>query len=212
MSLCGISQSIQKLEDEAKKLKNIVNSQIDDVTNGITAAIDSLESAVSSQIKAFKNNLESLIPGDLIPDESLQQDFIALKSALKTNLQQRNPVAFAALISDIQSKYTGIDVNGYIDSLIEDFENFDPCKDVPNLQIFDGVEIIKGNPITVPTENAAALIDKALNKTEEELSKSIDLASKTDENITSAMNKLQSNLENGLSIPESSKVKRESEL
>ena len=190
MSLCGISKALSNVEAQATNLKNLINSQLENATEGITATIASLEGAVSGQLNTFKSQLQSLIPALPLPDASLQQDFIKIQQALKTNLDKRNPAAFAALIASVQGKYTGIDIDGYLEDMISNISGFDPCKDVPNLEIFDGVQVLKGNPITVPLEDASNLIDAALNKSEESISKAFELSSKADENITKALEKI----------------------
>jgi len=212
MSLCGISKALGDLEAEATNLKNLINDQVNDVTAGITASIESLEGAVAGQLDKFKSGLEDLIPELPLPDESLQQDFIKISTALKTNLNVRSPAAFAALIADVQGKYTGIDVNGYIEDMIADISNFDPCKSIPNIEIVDGVQVLKGNPITVPLEDAANLIETAINKSSESINIALESSSLADENITKALDKLSSNISDSFNIPEKLEIKPISEL
>jgi hypothetical protein len=214
MSLCGISKALGDLEAQATNIKNLISSQLNDATEGIAASIASLEGAVSAQIGAFKSSLEGLIPDIPLPIVSLQQDFIKISTALKTNLAIRSPAAFAALIASVKGKYIDIDIDidGYIEQMTADLTNFDPCKAIPNIQIIDGVTILKGNPITVPLKDATALVDMAINKSSESISKALEQSSKADENITNAMINLSSNVSDSFNIPEKLKIKPISEL
>ena len=212
MSLCGISKALGDLEAQATNIKNLISSQLNDATEGIAASIASLEGAVSAQIGAFKSSLEGLIPDIPLPIISLQQDFIKISTALKTNLAIRSPAAFAALIASVKGKYIDIDIDGYIKQMTADLTNFDPCKAIPNIQIIDGVTILKGNPITVPLKDATALVDMAINKSSESISKALEQSSKADENITNAMINLSSNVSDSFNIPEKLKIKPISEL
>lgn len=186
MATCGSNQLLDDINKAIDEVTTAINDAISDVNEGIAAAIDEIEGAINDAMTAVNEAVDGLIPD--LPETNTT---LIIEAAALFALRD-NPVAFVAAAAALAAKYgnvPGVDINGILDKMATG--TFDPCKDVPNVEVNDkGEATTKGTVVTPPAVDAVKIeANKPVRKKEEVIS-SFSTDNGTSADVTSNETKL----------------------
>jgi len=150
MATCGSNQLLDDINKAVDEITSAIDDAISDINEGIAAAIDEIEGAINDAVSGLNEAVDGLIPD--LPETNTT---LIVEAAALFALRD-NPVAFVAAAAALAAKYgnaPGVDIDAIVDKMFSG--SFDPCKDVPNIEINDkGESTQKGVAVTPPNKDA----------------------------------------------------------
>jgi len=113
-------------------------------TDGIAGQISSIKTQVDTKLGSLKDQFGSMLSELEIPTASLQEDIFNAMASLSTN-----PTGFVSEMSTIAAKFPSVDMNSIVSKFSD--STFSIVKDIPNMKIINGLEVLKALPELKPT-------------------------------------------------------------
>lgn len=187
MATCGSNQLLDDINKAVDEITSAIDDAISDVNEGIAAAIDEIEGAINDAVSGLNEAVDGLIPD--LPETNTT---LIVEAAALFALRD-NPVAFVAAAAALAAKYgnaPGVDIDAIVDKMFSG--SFDPCKDVPNIEINDkGESTQKGAAVTPPNIDAIKIEPNELPRGKEQVVSSFATDNGNSADVGSTKTKLE---------------------